>query len=258
LSSFPAVIFDEAHHVEDVAGLYFGLEFAGWTVTDLCRDVLRAMAQPKLSEAFRAEGAAACERISQCIKEVYKHLAASTATPAVRHRFDPAAMPPSFHQAMGQLRDALENLGRTLQGPPSSSALWDSLQTRCGTLVWKLDELTAQEDPNVTYWFEIGAHVPGFTLRATPLEIASILSEKVFAKKETVVLASATLATVEQSVPVSAMFGSAWAFRKIPESSSFLPLSTFNTKPLCTSPSRFPCPATLDSATPWRKRLSKS
>lgn len=201
LSSFPAVIFDEAHHVEDVAGLYFGLECAGWTVTDLCRDVLRGLAHPKLPATFRTECVSACERISQLVKEVFKQLAASSATPAVRHRFDPAALPPSFQEAAGQLREALENLGRTLQGMSSPSALWDSLKARCGTLVWKLDELTAQENPNFTYWFEIGAHAPAFALRATPLEIAPILFEKVFAKKETVVLASATLATMEQKRP---------------------------------------------------------
>ncbi len=201
LSSFPAVIFDEAHHVEDVAGLYFGLEFSSWSLTEMCRDLLRALAQPKLSTTFRTECASACERITQHIKEVFKGLGTSAPTSAIRHRFDMAAMAPAFQEAVGQLRQALDHLGRLLQGRPSSSALWDSLEMRCGALLWKLDALVAQEDPTLTYWFEAASHAPGFALRATPLDIAPILLDKVFSKKETVVLTSATLATSEQKQP---------------------------------------------------------
>lgn len=201
LASFPAVIFDEAHHVEDVAGLYFGLELSSWATTELCRDVHRALAQPKLSATFRSECATACERITQHLKDVYKHLGASGTASAARHRLDFAAAPPALREVVRQLREGLDHLGRTLQGRPPSSALWDSLEMRCGALLWKLDALVAQEDPTLTYWYETASHAPGFALRATPLEIAPILFDKVFAKKETVVLASATLATAEQKRP---------------------------------------------------------
>ncbi len=201
LSSFPAVIFDEAHHVEDVAGLYFGLELSSWAITELCRDVHRALVQPKIPAAFRTECASACERITQNLKDVYKHLGASGTASAARHRLDFAAAPPALGEAVGRLREGVDQLGRTLQGRPSSSAIWESLETRAGALLWKLDALVAQEDPTLTYWYEAGSHSRGFALRATPLDIAPILLDKVFAKKEAVVLASATLATVEQKRP---------------------------------------------------------
>lgn len=200
LSLFPAVIFDEAHHLEDVAGLYFGPEFSSWTVMEIGRDVLRALADPKIPRALRQETTSACELLTQRMKEMFKRLQA-TGTLAARYRLDSLRRESSFGESANELRETLERLARLLQQAPEASALWESLASRCSALVGKLDHFLGSEDPALTYWYEISTQSSTFSLRATPLEVAHLLTDKLFRQKETVILASATLATAENNRP---------------------------------------------------------
>ncbi len=201
LSSFSAVIFDEAHHVEDVAALFFGHDFSSWAVTEFTRDLLRAAAYSKISTQVRKEVASACERLAHLIKETAKSLSSVATNINVRQRLNLSDSKSAFPKNAEALRDALENLVPLVQQPANASPLWASLESRCTALAWKLGQFLTQEDPDLFYWFEIYGHVSGFTLRATPLEVAPLLFEKVFRQKKTVVLTSATLATVENQHP---------------------------------------------------------
>lgn len=201
LSAFPAIIFDEAHHLEDVAGLFFGHEFSSWSITEITRDMLRASAQTKVATDFRKTIASALEHLERQTKETAKSLSTASGTLNTRQRLEVGTASSPFHARATALREALKNLGQLVQQQAGTSPLWESLEARCHALELKLDQFLSQEDPQLTYWYEAYAHPVGFTLRATPLDVAPILLEKVFHQKETVILTSATLATVEGQRP---------------------------------------------------------
>ncbi|ROR03494.1 ATP-dependent DNA helicase [Desulfosoma caldarium] len=201
LSAFPAVIFDEAHHVEDVAGLFFGHQFSSWSVAELTRDVLRALAHAKVSADFRKNIASALEHLGRRTREAAKILSAAAGPLSMRQRLDLGAPTSPLPACAAALREALKNLGQLVQQQAGVSPLWESLEARCRALDWNLEQILGQEDPHLTHWYEVHNHPVGFTLRATPLDVAPILLEKLFHPKETVILTSATLATVESKRP---------------------------------------------------------
>ncbi|HET7752576.1 MAG TPA: ATP-dependent DNA helicase, partial [Anaeromyxobacteraceae bacterium] len=58
LPEYDAVVFDEAHALEDVATEYFGLQVSSFRVDELARDALRAVAdRPDLGEAMKSHTA---------------------------------------------------------------------------------------------------------------------------------------------------------------------------------------------------------
>ncbi len=59
IPEYEAVVFDEAHALEDVATEYFGLHVSSWRVDELARDAERAVAdRPDLARAMKAATAA--------------------------------------------------------------------------------------------------------------------------------------------------------------------------------------------------------
>ena len=87
---------------------------------------------------------------------------------------------------------ALDIIGshlKLIQNPPEEIV---PLFRRTGELNLGLRFLMEEDDERYVYWLEKRGR--GVFLQATPIEVASILSEKLFPKAETVVLTSATLA----------------------------------------------------------------
>jgi ATP-dependent DNA helicase DinG len=187
LPEYSAVVFDEAHEMEDTASDYFGRQISNYRFEELARDADQALRLLKL-------GSAALLRRTQRIRE--KSRTFFDSFPARDGRF-----PFSRNEReafLEQHREAYDALTTALQG----------LETEFAALTCKPEELTRlarrsfeirqemtflfeSNERNFVYWFE--RRNKGVFLAATPIDVSQILREGLFEQFDTVVLTSATL-----------------------------------------------------------------
>jgi ATP-dependent DNA helicase DinG len=181
-----AVIFDEAHEIEDVAGQFFGVAISNHQVQDLLRDVA-AMARQK------EFGSEELDRVLAQVEETSERFFSLFGETDGRSGFNrQAAWIEKHGRHYEDLLLGLELLGSQLQlvkDRPDDAAL---LQSRAVELAGKLRFWMEARDRTFVYWVERRGR--GCFLQATPIEVAGILAEKLFDSAGAVVLTSATLA----------------------------------------------------------------
>ncbi len=200
IPDYRAVIFDEAHEIEDVASQYFGLSASNYRVEELVRDcelTLRAKAapggaapetdcgSPHLFQAARLAG----ERAGV----LFGLLAGHTSTDDGRFGFDDRARFLERHAAAyAGAMNALEGLESALAAVRDKPEEVNALARRAGELRRDLAFLLEGDSRVFVYWIERRGR--GIFLQATPIDVAPILAKALFDPVETCVLTSATLA----------------------------------------------------------------
>ena len=154
LPDYQAVVFDEAHEIEDVAGQYFGFTVSNYRLMDLRRDIGAIGRMKKF-------GTPELDRILQRLEELTLQ----------------------FFALFG------EGDRRAMLNPPEEI---QPLVRRTHELLLALKFVMEEDDERYVYWVERRGR--GCFLQATPIEVADIVSERLFGKVDTVVLTSATLA----------------------------------------------------------------
>jgi ATP-dependent DNA helicase DinG len=187
-----AVIFDEAHELEEVAGDYFGISVSNRRVEELCRDVEGSLQRNQL-----LSGA-----LSGALKSLRERAQSFFAAllPAGDGRFAFGERR-EFLEEKGDvfmaLQQALQRLGAELERLPSKPEEIFNFSRRSQELRVQLDFLMANEDHNTVFWIDRrsgGRDRPNVSLQATPIDVAPILKACLFDKLECAVLTSATLA----------------------------------------------------------------
>jgi len=198
LPEYHAVVFDEAHEIEDIAGQYFGVSISNYRFQELRRDISAVSRMKKF-------GAPELDRILDRLEELSDRFFGLFGESERRAAFQGRD---SFREENGELYadmlTALELVGthlRLLENPPDEVI---PLFRRTGELSGAMRFLMEKDDENFVFWVERRGR--GCFLQATPIEVSGLLSERLFNKVDTVVLTSATLA-------VSTIFRSAWAWR---------------------------------------------
>jgi ATP-dependent DNA helicase DinG len=188
LPDYTAVIFDEAHEIEDVAGEYFGRQISNYRFEELARDTeaaarMKGVATPPLLKRIH--------RLREHSRDFFDAL------PAREGRFPfTAAERQNFVErnaaAFDALADAAKRLESELAALPQKPEELIRLARRAYELRNELQFLLESKERNFVYWFE--RRGKGVFLAATPIDLAPILREQLFAKFDTLVLTSATLA----------------------------------------------------------------
>jgi ATP-dependent DNA helicase DinG len=203
-----AVIFDEAHELEEVAGNFFGISVSNLRMDELTRDVELLLQREKL---YTPQMSGAMQSVRERSQLFFSLLPASEG----RFAFDARR---EFLEENGEeflaLNQALCRLGAELEQLPQKPEEVFPLTRRARQLQVQLRFVMENEDPNTVFWIERrgfrgapGAparrkssdekHAGGRTnvfLQATPIEVGQILRECLWSKLETSVLTSATLA----------------------------------------------------------------
>ena len=195
-----AVIFDEAHELEDVAGSYFGVSVSNQRIEDLARDVEASLVRNKLLSASVMGALKSLRERSQLFFSV---LAPGEGRFAFENRRE-------FMEENGDefiaLSHSLQRMSSELQNLPSKSEEVFTFSRRAQELQVQLGFLMESEDHNTVFWIErrAGRGVSGGSgqgrrhgnvyLQATPIDVAPILKTTLFEQLETAVLTSATLA----------------------------------------------------------------
>ncbi len=188
LPDYAAVIFDEAHEIEDVASDYFGRQVSNYRFEELARDS---------EHGLRAKGLAtptALKRVNQ-VKEKSRHFFEAFPQREGRHPF-PAHERAAFGEQQGAafdaLVDAVKKLETELAALPGQPEELAQAARRGGELRAELQFLLDTKEPNYVYWFE--RRGKGVFLAATPIDLSGLLRENLFGQFDRLVLTSATLA----------------------------------------------------------------
>jgi ATP-dependent DNA helicase DinG len=198
LPDYSAVIFDEAHSIEDVAAEYFGHQVSSYQVEDLLRDMglLPITDVDANRELTRAGGRVArfSERFWQGFQERGEEgrapvLPGTFARKNPRGEIEATALGDSYLSLDGALNRMETTLDALREQPPEV----ENLIRRIRELRFGLEFIVAGDDKRYVYWMERRGR--GMFLRASPIDVSTLLQDKLFERVETVVMTSATLAS---------------------------------------------------------------
>jgi len=192
-------VIDEAHQLEDVATQYFGTTVSTYRIDDLVRDVERLVA----AGAFK-DDPVEMRRGSDRVRDrgaFFFHALREVATgPSARGRGAAAALDRqrlTAHmldgvQAQGlnliEALDALQGLVALVNDPTEDAA---AAGRRAGEIRDELRFLLRCGDPEYVYYLE--ARGRGVFLKASPIDVSTIVREAFLERMATTVLTSATL-----------------------------------------------------------------
>jgi ATP-dependent DNA helicase DinG len=186
-----AVIFDEAHELEEVASSYFGVSVSNVRFDQLVRDVENTLRMKAIvSAAVHTAGAHLRER-SQLF---FSLLPAGDGRFAFENRREFLEENGDEYLALG---NALQRLASELQRIPEKPEEVHNLIRRTEELGVQLRFLLESQERNTVFWIERRMGRPSHIyLQATPIDVSQILRQTLFENEEfgTAVLTSATLA----------------------------------------------------------------
>ena len=186
IPEYYAVIFDEAHDVEDVAGQYFGVAVSSYQFEELTRDVS--------SIARRKEfGSVELDNILMILGDRAQHffnlfVANEGRTGFRAHEAFLELNNDAYHDVLHALELVSLQLELLRFGPEETIPLVNRARDMARRLEFWMDG----KDRTFVYWIERRGR--GTFLQATPIDVSKLLDERLFDKIDTVVLTSATLA----------------------------------------------------------------
>src|SRR5580658_3865645 len=203
-----AVIFDEAHELEDIVGNNSGIYVSKLRMDEMTRDFVHLLQREKL---YTPQMSGAIQSVRERSQLFFSLLPANEG----RFAFDSRR---EFLEENGEeflaLNQSLYRLGAELEQLPQKPEEVFTLTRRAQQLHVQLQFVMESEDPNTVFWIErrgfrgapgalarqkssdekkVGGRTNVF-LQATPIEVGQILREYLWSRLETSVLTSATLA----------------------------------------------------------------
>lgn len=206
LPDYDAVIFDEAHQLEDVATEHFGVSVSSARISRLCSD-----AYPLLERELGGASADHTRRIQEACEAFFDALAQG----AARGGEGRAALPAEIWSGPVESRwfaldTALEGLGARLHAidmarehdddlhsVAAASTPGEALSALARRVLSVRDDLAsiARGAPGSVTWFEAGGRTR--KLSASPVDVADLFRSRLFDVVSSVVLTSATLSTAD-------------------------------------------------------------
>jgi ATP-dependent DNA helicase DinG len=198
IPDYSAVIFDEAHLIEDIAADYFGVQVSNFQIEELVRDsdtlpITDAVVTRDLTKiAAKIVGLADqfWIRFTQArfdgrypmLEDVFRYRTRNgdNAPTQLGEAYE------LLDSELGRLISAIDRFSDTV--PEVESLVRRTKQTRAD-----LDFVVHQAEQNYVYWME--RRGKGMFLRASPVDVSELLRGKLFEKVETCVLTSATLSS---------------------------------------------------------------
>jgi ATP-dependent DNA helicase DinG len=186
LPEYHAVVFDEAHEIESVAGDYFGMSVSNYKLQDLRRDLsavgrMKKFGTPELDRIL--------ERLEELTAQFFNLFGEGDRRVAFTGR---EAFREDNEETYSDLLAALDLVGshlKLIQNPPEEI---QPLFRRAMELSMGLRFVMEEDDERYVYWMEKRGR--GCFLQATPIDVSHFLAEKLFHRVDTIVLTSATLA----------------------------------------------------------------
>jgi ATP-dependent DNA helicase DinG len=201
LPDYAAVVFDEAHLLEDIAAEYFGAQISSYQIEELVRDVSNLTltdvndSRDLIKITGRTTGFA--DRFFGGFSSTRGSIGGGderfTLAPEIFRRslrggeYEPTMQGELFLA----LEKSLERLETTLERLKEQNEDVENLVRRARQIRFDLDFICSCADGDFVYWLERRGR--GAFLRANPIDVSAILADCLFEKIETAILTSATL-----------------------------------------------------------------
>ncbi|GAB4358911.1 MAG: ATP-dependent DNA helicase [Bryobacter sp.] len=187
IPSYNAVVFDEAHEIEDIAGQYFGLSISNLQVQDLIRDI-RDLSRRKgetsgTLEQLLTSVLSASDRFFSLFGELEGRSAFRVHDEFLEQYGE------QYAEVVNGLRIVATQL-QLLEGAIEEVA---PLHRRAEELSEGLKAFFEKPSATNVYWTERRGRA--MSLQAIPIDVSALLSEKLFEGVPSVILTSATLTT---------------------------------------------------------------
>jgi ATP-dependent DNA helicase DinG len=171
LPDYSAVIFDEAHELEDIATDYFGFHISNFRLAEFVHDARKLEADVDL--------------VARASDRFFNGFA------LLRDGRHPIPKLDGIEALIGALQDAR----RAIKQMKDFSGEYEALARRAGELESELEIFRSGDLENYVSWIE--RRDRGVFLEACPVDVSGMLQEKLFAKIPTCVLTSATLTVAD-------------------------------------------------------------
>lgn len=185
LPSANTVIFDEAHQLPEVAGLFFGEDISTSQLIELCRDSATAHLTLAKDCVSLGESIPKLEKACKDFRLVFQ--------------FEGSRMPvqkalalKSFESAFGDMQAMLKNLNKVLESQSARDPMLEKCWQRGEALSAQLGNWIKAENANLVRWVEV--FTQSVQLHATPLSVADGFSKQLNAQPRAWIFTSATLA----------------------------------------------------------------
>ncbi len=186
LPRYDAVVFDEAHLLEEVATQFFGVSFSNLRVDDFVRDAESAF---RYGQKVGLPCFEQCRMLVQYATHFFKHFKKG----AERYRLRKADFTPEVRADGSELVESFKHLGRLIEKLELKSEAIKHLSERIEPLLNDLSIFLGegQAGQDLIFWAE--HRRSSVFLHASPLDVSSILSERLFSGERASILTSATL-----------------------------------------------------------------
>lgn len=205
LPDYSAVIFDEAHLIEDIAAPYFGSTVSSYQIDDVLRDISRLMIVEVEAARELLKSAARVTRFADQFWTSFSGQDPRSLIPRndgearfalrqqmfVQKKAGGDYTPTVAGERFIALKAALERLRSALQMVKEPPPEMDAILRRVEQILFDLEFIILGDDRNFIYWCERRGR--GTFLQATPVDVSGILSDRLFENVATAVLTSATL-----------------------------------------------------------------
>jgi ATP-dependent DNA helicase DinG len=199
LPAYDAVVFDEAHAIEDIATEFFGMRISSARVESLVRDAERTLT----SGAPRGGSDAEASRVTfegarNATRAFFEGLVGRSWEMDSRRILQPEELTPALHEAHKALDVRLAVLEASARSRSEEAALTLARRTgevrddlRSLLVAHKSDDASELEDR--VRWIEVRSR--SVAIGASPIDVGSALRARLFDRVSSVVCTSATLAT---------------------------------------------------------------
>ena len=199
LPDYTAVILDEAHLVEEVASEYFGAQVSNYQIDDLVRDLgMLTIEEAEVDQELTHSVARMSSFADNFFMGFRDGRGEDGRYPIIPGTFARRSSSGEMEATpLGELYMALEGaIARTettLDALKEKTPDMENLIRRLREIRFELEFIVTGTDKKFVYWLE--RRNRGVFLRASPIDVAGLLQDKLFEEVPTVVLTSATLSS---------------------------------------------------------------
>lgn len=194
LPDYAAVIFDEAHLIEDVAAEYFGRQVSSNQLEELLRETSMLQIEDGQHAGDLVKASSRLSRSASQFWAGFRHPVQEGRYPIQLSHEDGSPLPPRLKDArFTKLESALDRVDALLDLQTDEDLETQNLLRRIRQFHADLRFIIAGDNEGFVYWLE--KRTRSVALRACPIDVSSLLRQELFDRVETVVLTSATLAS---------------------------------------------------------------
>ena len=199
LPDYTAVILDEAHLVEEVASEYFGAQVSNYQIDDLVRDLGALIIEDATVDQELTHSVTRMSRFADNFFMGFRDGRGEEGRYPIipgtfaRRNSDGEMQATSLGELYMALEGAIARTDTTLDALPEKPPEVEALIRRLRELRFELEFIVTGSDKKFVYWLE--RRNRGVFLRASPIDVAGLLQDKLFEEVPTVVLTSATLSS---------------------------------------------------------------